>query len=371
MPRRNTLRRRAHAGKAGRKMKTRKHGKGGSGKFLRVDSAKDIKKFEEFLKKSPITITMVYLGWCGHCKKAEPTFREVAKNNYPGVNFAMLNGDIQNQTSIKSVEVQGVPAFVVNARNGTMNSAAEVPISYDKNSVERLANASVQTVRLAGNGNGSINPRTINANLTNGSVKPPPFLAINAPKAKATAEEEDEPINAINGMEDDTEDELEFENEDEVGEAPTLGATSFNMNRTLPTPSASLIANAQRERRRANVIKPADSFAEEPNIISPMNATSPSAVTARLMVEEGVEDKLKRPMMIGGSQPMEVVDTRPEVDFYGVRLTPKVVRMGNKEKLVYYHGNEHGTDPIKLAERISKRQQPKTYKPKSMRPKTV
>jgi thiol-disulfide isomerase/thioredoxin len=328
-------------------MKTRKHGKGGSGKFLRVDSAKDIKKFEEFLKKSPITITMVYLGWCGHCKKAEPTFREVAKNNYPGVNFAMLNGDIQNQTSIKSVEVQGVPAFVVNARNGTMNSAAEVPISYDKNSVERLANASVQTVRSAGNGNGSINPRTINANMTNGSAKPPPFLAINAPKAKGTvgaaAEEEDEPINAVNGMEDDTEDELEFENEAE--EPTTVGATSFNMNRTLPTPSASLIANAQRERRRANLIKPADSFAEEPNIISPMNATSPSAVTARLMVEEGVEDKLKRPMMIGGSyRTFSNMSSKITVD--NLSITQKKTKEGSFK--YYYKGTHKGMNGNKI-----------------------
>ncbi len=51
-------------------------------------------------------------------------------------------------------------------------------------------------------------------------------------------------------MEDNTEDELEFENQ---GKEPA-GATSFNMNRTLQAHSASLIANAQRERRRANVI---------------------------------------------------------------------------------------------------------------------
>lgn len=360
MPRRNTLKRRA--GKAGGKMKTRKHGKGGArgGKFLRIDRAEDIPKFENLLKKGPITITMVYLGWCGHCKKAEPAFREVAKNNYPGVNFAMLNGDIQNQTSIKSVEVQGVPAFVVNARNGSTNTAAEVPISYDKNSVERLANASVQTVKSVGSGNGSLSPSAINAALTNGSVKPPPFLAINAPKAAtatvAAEEEEETPINAINGMEDDTEDELEFENQ----AATMAGATSFNMNRNLPTPSASLIANAQRERRRANIITPADSLADEPNIVSPLNSTSPRTVTNSLMAAEGIEDKLNKPMMIGGSQSMEVVETRANVDFYGVSLTPKVVRMGNKDKLVYYHGTQYGTDPIKLAERISKRQRPKT-----------
>ncbi len=43
-----------------------------------------------------------------------------------------------------------------------------------------------------------------------------------------------------------------------------------------------------------------------------MNSTSPSAVTARLEAEEGVSAELKKPMMIDGSQPMEVIETRRE-----------------------------------------------------------
>ncbi len=44
-----------------------------------------------------------------------------------------------------------------------------------------------------------------------------------------------------------------------------------------------------------------------------MNSTSPSAVTARLEAEEGVSAELKKPMMIGGSQPtVEVIETRRE-----------------------------------------------------------
>jgi thiol-disulfide isomerase/thioredoxin len=116
-----------------------------SPKFIKVDAEKDIGSLEKMLRKSPITIVMVYLGWCGHCQKAKPNFMEVAKKNHPGVSFALLNGDLQDKTSLKSVKVEGVPEFVVNANiNGQLQST-KVPISYEKEAIERLANASVAT----------------------------------------------------------------------------------------------------------------------------------------------------------------------------------------------------------------------------------
>lgn len=125
---------------------TRKRSARGSPKFIKVDAEKDIDSLEKMLHKSPITIVMVYLGWCGHCQKAKPNFMEVAKKNHPGVSFALLNGDLQDKTSLKSVKVEGVPEFVVNANiNGQLQST-KVPISYEKDAIERLANASVATV---------------------------------------------------------------------------------------------------------------------------------------------------------------------------------------------------------------------------------
>ncbi len=127
---------------------TRKRGSATSArspKFIKVDAEKDIGSLEKMLRKSPITIVMVYLGWCGHCQKAKPNFMEVAKKNHPGVSFALLNGDLQDKTSLKSVKVEGVPEFVVNANiNGQLQST-KVPISYEKDAIERLANASVAT----------------------------------------------------------------------------------------------------------------------------------------------------------------------------------------------------------------------------------
>lgn len=125
---------------------TRKRSVGSTPKFMKVDAEKDVASFEKMLRKSPITIVMVYLGWCGHCQKAKPNFMEVAKKNHPGVSFALLNGDLQDQTSLKSVKVEGVPEFVVNANISGQLQSTKVPISYEKDSIERLANASVATL---------------------------------------------------------------------------------------------------------------------------------------------------------------------------------------------------------------------------------
>lgn len=123
-----------------------KKNKIGRGSFFKIDSAKDIPKFEDMLKKSPVTIIMVHLDWCGHCKRAKPGFMEVAKQNHPGVNFAMLNGDIQGQTSIKNIKVEGVPEFIVHANANGRSTSSVVPISYEKPDIEKLAVASVNAV---------------------------------------------------------------------------------------------------------------------------------------------------------------------------------------------------------------------------------
>jgi thiol-disulfide isomerase/thioredoxin len=357
-PRKATQKHRGRA-RGSRGQMTRKRGSAGAGKFLRVDSAKDIPNFESMLKKGPLTIIMVYLGWCGHCKKAEPTFREVAQNNYPGVNFAMLNGDLQDQTSIKSVKVEGVPEFVVSVPNKANqgNTSVKVPISYDKNTVERLATVSANTVKAAGSGN--FDPSSINSSMTSGSPKPPPFLAINAPKAAAHKPEEEMNITAVSGEEDDS-DELEFGG---MESHPTSGrefgkmeshstsnntmepekATTLKMNSVVPPPSASLVAHARRERKRQNLLTPAITLSDEPNIISPIHSTSPKAATAHLNKEVALADaSLKKPMMIGGAGTFarrSVSDLTP-VTVDGYQLTAQKVVTGTtlggkKEKIEY------------------------------------
>jgi thiol-disulfide isomerase/thioredoxin len=322
------------------------------------------------LKKGPLTITMVYLGWCGHCKKAEPTFREVAQNNYPGVNFAMLNGDLQEQTSIKSVKVEGVPEFVVSvpSKSTEGNTSVKVPVSYDKNTLERLATVSSNTVKAAGAG--SLDPNAVNTNMTtaSGSPKPPPFLAINAPKPKAV--ESEMSINPVNGEDANSGDEFEFGGEEE-GEPTPPGATSLKMNASVPPPSASLMNSARRERKRQNLLTPAMSLADEPTIVSPLNSTSPSAATAHLNEEAAeIEASLKKPMIGGASQfgRRSVTDLSP-VTVDGFQLTAQKIVTGNtvggkKEKVEYSYtatymkeGKQHtkklhDTDIIRLVGKI-------------------
>ncbi len=334
----------------------KKRGKGGP-KFLRVDSEKDIPKFEELLKKGPLTIIMVYLGWCGHCKRAEPTFKEVAQANYPGVNFAMLNGDLQDKTSIKEVKVEGVPEFVVSAPNRTTNTntSVKVPISYDKNSVERLATVSSKAASLAG----PVNVQNINADLTNssGSPKPPPFIAINAPKAGAASSDEEEmQINAVSGMEDDTEDELEFGGETTFHEEE---GTKLKMNSSLPPPSASLKPAGVKKAAR---LEPVLSLADEPTIVSPLSVTSPRAATANLAAS--LTGEVAKPVMKGGRITLPSTLGQPsKVTVDGYVLTPKKKKDGSVEfSFRLQYKNENGqrmsqnftsTSPTDLVKQIN------------------
>lgn len=205
---------------------------------MNVATAADIPAFERMMKSGPIVVGMFYLSWCGHCKKAEPSFKDVAARNYPGVNFAMVNSDLKDRTSLRNVQVEGVPDFFVSVPNkGSTNTTIKPEMSYDKPSIERLATV-VSNASLA-------DPKSLISSLNNkNSLKPPAFLAINKPPTnmnslsvqppsfknlsmakKATVgavalgaaagvaelaaeEDQEEPINAVSEESTDSEDEL-------------------------------------------------------------------------------------------------------------------------------------------------------------------
>ena len=269
-------RRRKVKAKVGKGRKTQRrggHGRTRGGNVMNVASKADIPAFERMLKKGPIVVGMFYLSWCGHCKKAEPSFKEVAAKNYPGVNFAMVNSDLKDQTTLRDIEVNGVPDFFVSVPNkGSANTTIKPEMSYDKPSIERLATVASNAATL-----GSANAETLSENLNKpASAGPPPFLAINSPsvkkansvkppsfrnlgssQAEAKAEKE-EPINAVSEESTDEEDELVVPSYE----------SSVNMRESV---------NAGHK----HLVKPAFSVAgEEPTSATTLSITSPVAAVS-------------------------------------------------------------------------------------------
>jgi thiol-disulfide isomerase/thioredoxin len=272
---------------------------GGVKRFMNVETAADIPAFERMLKKGPIVVGMFYLSWCGHCKKAEPSFKDVASKNYPGVSFAMVNSDLKDKTSLRAVEVNGVPDFFVSVPNkggNAPNSTIKPEMSYDKSSIERLATVASNAASM-----GSADPTTLSASLNN-KAGPPPFLAINAPSLKSNSlnvqppsfrnlgtsgslassgslpnnfnkkyvktveEEPEEPINAV------SEESTDEEAEDEL---------------MVPSYESTIVARESINKGKNSLIKPAMSLAgEEPSTATTLSITSPveavSSVTSSL-----------------------------------------------------------------------------------------
>ncbi len=256
--------------KTGKGRKTQRRPQHRSARFMNVATAADIPAFERMLKNGPIVVGMFYLSWCGHCKKAEPSFKDVAAKNYPGVSFAMVNSDLKDKTSLRNVEVNGVPDFFVSVpnKNGSApNSTIKPEMSYEKSSIERLATVASNAATM-----GSADPTTLRASLNN-KQGPPPFLAINAPSVKSNSLSvqppsfrnlenkksnklvEEEPINAVSQESTDE----EGEDEDE-----------------LNVPSYESSINTRQSINSGSKVKPAFSVAgEEPTAATTLSITSP------------------------------------------------------------------------------------------------
>ncbi len=245
---------------------------GSGGSMLNIASAADIPALERTLKKGPIVVGMFYLSWCGHCKKAEPSFKEVAAQNHPGVNFVMVNSDLKDKTSLRNIQVDGVPDFFVSVPNkGGANSTIKPEMSYDKTSIERLATVASNAATMGED------PSKVVASLNNKSVKPPAFLAINnrrnnkanslsvqPPSFKnlgSEEEEPEEPINAVSEESTDTEDEL-----------------------TVPSYESTVAARESINKNKKNsLIQPAFSLGgDEPSVATTLSVTSPIEATRSL-----------------------------------------------------------------------------------------
>jgi len=305
---RDSLKYKKKGGKA-RKTQRRRDRRGGSGarKFMNVATAADIPAFEKMLKNGPIVVGMFYLSWCGHCKKAEPSFKDVAAKNYPGVSFAMVNSDLKDKTSLRSVEVNGVPDFFVSVPNKSgsqPNSTIKPEMSYDKSSIERLATVASNAASLGGDST------TLRASLNN-KQGPPPFLAMNAPSVKSNSLNVQPPSfrnlatssrlgnssskgrdisltssasrgnsNSVKNM--NSEIGNNFNNNSEIGESINAVSGDSTDEDELMVPSYESSINTRESINAGKKIKPAFSVAgEEPTAATTLSITSPiSAVSS-------------------------------------------------------------------------------------------
>jgi thiol-disulfide isomerase/thioredoxin len=280
-------------GGKGRKTQRRRDRRGGSQarKFMNVATAADIPAFEKMLKNGPIVVGMFYLSWCGHCKKAEPSFKDVAAKNYPGVSFAMVNSDLKDKTSLRSVEVNGVPDFFVSVPNkggSQPNSTIKPEMSYDQSSIERLATVASNAASLGSD------TTTLRASLNN-KQGPPPFLAINQPSVKSNSLNVQPPsfrnlatssrLGKGNNFNNNSQIGNNFNNNSEIGEsinAVSGDSTDEEDEDELIVPSYESTINTRESINAGKKIKPAFSVAgEEPTAATTLSITSPiSAVSS-------------------------------------------------------------------------------------------
>lgn len=80
-----------------------------------------MKDVEGFENASPITLTMYYADWCGHCQTAKPEFAKLGSTQTIGgkvVNIKMVNPESQPDEAV-GVNIRGFPTIVL--KNGDKN----------------------------------------------------------------------------------------------------------------------------------------------------------------------------------------------------------------------------------------------------------
>jgi len=73
---------------------------------------------EGFVNAVPITLTMYYADWCGHCQTAKPEFAKLGSTQTIGgkvVNIKMVNPETQPD-EVAGVNIRGFPTIVL--KNG-------------------------------------------------------------------------------------------------------------------------------------------------------------------------------------------------------------------------------------------------------------
>lgn len=70
------------------------------------------KSFEAWVQRNPAAAVMVYAPGCGHCRRMEPIFQEIAEQMAARMAFGLLNAP-GNQTISYRYEIAATPTFLL------------------------------------------------------------------------------------------------------------------------------------------------------------------------------------------------------------------------------------------------------------------
>ncbi len=69
-------------------------------------------RYDEAIKKTPVTLVEFYASWCPHCQRMMPVVEQVKELLSNSVNIIQLDID-QNQESANSNNVESIPTFII------------------------------------------------------------------------------------------------------------------------------------------------------------------------------------------------------------------------------------------------------------------
>lgn len=109
--------------------------------YIDVQNIKDVPKFESLISTGPITVVLVYAGWCGHCKKLkDEMWDEMANSPNRGVNTAAVHYDMVANTSLKNAPIEGYPTIFEVKPTPKENVSKAIPTPQNKTEMAEILN---------------------------------------------------------------------------------------------------------------------------------------------------------------------------------------------------------------------------------------
>lgn len=109
--------------------------------YIDVRNMKDIPKFESLISTGPVTVVLVYAGWCGHCQKLkDQMWDKMATSPNRGVNTAAVHYDMVENTSLKNAPIEGYPTIFEVKPTPKENVSTPIPTPQNETEMAEVLN---------------------------------------------------------------------------------------------------------------------------------------------------------------------------------------------------------------------------------------